>query len=184
MEDELKYRYKYPHPAVAADCAIFGFDGNKVQILLIERGNYPYEGFWAVPGGFVNMDETTDKAAIRELMEETGVAASNVELYGVFSEPDRDPRERVITIGYFSVMRKIEVEGADDAAKADWFDIDKLPPLAFDHDEGIRLAVNRCKELLNNSDTYINGLLTLFTLDEVNTITYYMNNVSVVVDSI
>ena len=80
MEEELKYKYKYPHPAVAADCAIFGFDGRKVQILLIKRGNYPYEGFWAVPGGFVNMDETTESAAIRELKEETGGTGENVEL--------------------------------------------------------------------------------------------------------
>lgn len=179
MEEELKYKYKYPHPAVAADCAIFGFDGRKVQILLIKRGNYPYEGFWAVPGGFVNMDETTESAAIRELKEETGVTVDNVELYGVFSKPDRDPRERVITIGYFTVIHKTDVEGADDAAKADWFDIDNLPRLAFDHDEGVRLAVDRCKELLNHSESFAKDLLKSFGADEVDAIKCFMNKISV-----
>lgn len=128
------YSYKYPHPAVTTDCVIFGFDGAKLKVLLIERGNEPYKGLWAFPGGFLNMDESAEQGARRELMEETGMVAGYMEQFHAFTDPDRDPRERVITIAYYALCNIQEVKGGDDAAKAQWFSIDEIPQLAFDHD--------------------------------------------------
>lgn len=105
------YSYKYPHPAVTTDCVIFGFDGAKLKVLLIERGNEPYKGLWAFPGGFLNMDESAEQGARRELMEETGMVAGYMEQFHAFTDPDRDPRERVITIAYYALCNIQEVKG-------------------------------------------------------------------------
>ena len=128
-----QYTYPFPHPAVTTDCVVFGFDGVKLHVLLIERGGEPYKGSWALPGGFLNIDEEASDGARRELFEETGLRAGQIEQLGAFSAPDRDPRERVISIAYFTLMRVREVTGGDDAARAQWFPINNLPPLAFDH---------------------------------------------------
>lgn len=98
--EEKKYCYKYPHPAVTTDCVIFGFDGKRLHILLIERGLEPYKGSWALPGGFLKMDETVEEGAARELYEETHVKDVYLEQFKVFSTVDRDPRERVITVAF------------------------------------------------------------------------------------
>ena len=127
------FSYKYPHPAVTTDCVIFGFDGTRLQVLLIERGLEPYKGKWAFPGGFMKMDESAEQGAKRELMEETGMKAEYMEQFHAFTDPDRDPRERVITIAYYALCKIQEVKGGDDAAKAQWFSIDKIPQLAFEH---------------------------------------------------
>ncbi len=100
--EENKYCYKYPHPAVTTDCVIFGFDGEKLKILLIKRGIEPYKGKWALPGGFLKPDESAEAGALRELQEETGLTNAYIEQFHAYSEPDRDPRERVITIAYFA----------------------------------------------------------------------------------
>ena len=105
------YSYKYPHPAVTTDCVIFGYDGTKLKVLLIERGNEPYKGRWAFPGGFLNMDESAEQGARRELMEETGMTAEYIEQFHAFTDPDRDPRERVITIAYYALCKIQEVRG-------------------------------------------------------------------------
>ena len=136
--EENKYCYKYPHPAVTTDCVIFGFDGTKLQVLLIERGIEPFKGKWAFPGGFLNMDESAEQGALRELREETGLTGAFIEQFGCFSEPDRDPRERVITIAYYALVKIQHVVGGDDAAKARWFALDDVPQLAFDHDRILR----------------------------------------------
>ena len=132
--EELKYHYKYPHPCVTTDCVIFGFDGTKLNVLLIERGIEPFKGRWAFPGGFLKMDETALQGAKRELYEETGLEDAYIHQFHAFSGVDRDPRERVITIAYFALVRLSEVKAGDDAAKAQWFPLDKVPSLAFDHD--------------------------------------------------
>jgi len=132
--EELEYHYKYPHPSVTTDCVIFGFDGTQLNVLLIERGIEPYKGCWALPGGFVRMNESADVCAKRELWEETGIKTASLRQFHTFSAPDRDPRERVITIAYYALVRLSEVRGGDDAAKAQWFPIDQVPRLAFDHD--------------------------------------------------
>ena len=116
--EELKYHYKYPHPCVTTDCVIFGFDGTKLNVLLIERGIEPFKGRWAFPGGFLKMDETALQGAKRELKEETGLEDAYIHQFHAFSGVDRDPRERVITIAYFALVRLSEVKAGDDAAKA------------------------------------------------------------------
>ena len=144
--EEPMYCYKYPHPAVTTDCVVFGLDGCKVEILLIERGGQPYKGCWAFPGGFMNIDETAEQGAIRELNEETGLEVSWLREFGSFTTVDRDPRERVITIAFYTLVRKSDVQGGDDAARAQWFPIDEVPPLAFDHDLVLKKAVDRLKK--------------------------------------
>ncbi len=134
------YKYKYPHPSVTTDCVIFGFDGAKVNVLLVERGVEPYKGRWAFPGGFMKMDESALQGAKRELYEETGLKDAYIHQFHTFTAPDRDPRERVITIAYYALVRLSEVKAGDDAAKAQWFPLDKVPSLAFDHDQILREA--------------------------------------------
>ena len=129
------YTYKYPHPAVTADCIVMTRDN---QVLLIQRKNEPCLGQWAFPGGFMNIDETAEAAAVRELQEETGITLSETDIFqvGAYTAVDRDPRERVITIAYLAeIDAPVPVKGSDDAAHAQWFPLDALPPLAFDHAE-------------------------------------------------
>ena len=131
----MEYTYKYPRPAVTADCVVMTKE-EKPKVLLIERGLDPYKGCWAFPGGFLNMDETTEQCAIRELEEETGLKVSKIQQIGAYSKVDRDPRGRTITVAYLILLdHPVAVTGQDDAAKAQWFPISKLPPLAFDHDD-------------------------------------------------
>ena len=137
------YTYKYPHPAVACDCVVFGFDGHDVKVLLIERKNEPCRGMWAFPGGFMNIDEAAEDAARRELQEETGMTLSHIWQLGAYSAVDRDPRERVISIVFYSLTRLTEVCGGDDAAAARWWPVSEIPSLAFDHDLILRHAVER-----------------------------------------
>lgn len=144
-----KYCYKYPHPAVTTDCVIFGFDGSELQVLLIERGIEPFKGKWAFPGGFLNMDETAQEGALRELKEETGLKNAYIEQFNTYSNPGRDPRERVITIAHYALVRIQEVKGGDDAAKAQWFPIDEVPQLAFDHDKILRDAMRKLRERIH-----------------------------------
>lgn len=143
---EKNYCYKYPHPAVTSDCVIFGFDGVAIKVLLIQRGIEPYKDKWAFPGGFMQIDETVEECAKRELEEETGLKTTSVEQLYTFSDVNRDPRERVITVAHYALVRLEEVKGGDDAMSAQWFAINEIPSLAFDHDRILRMAVNRLKE--------------------------------------
>ncbi|MBR0047019.1 MAG: NUDIX hydrolase [Bacteroidaceae bacterium] len=143
----MEYTYQYPRPAVTADCVVMTKE-EKPKVLLIERGFEPFKGCWAFPGGFMNMDETTEQCAIRELEEETGLKVSKMQQIGAYSKVDRDPRGRTITVAYLAIVdTPIVVIGQDDAAKAQWFPIDALPPLAFDHndimDDAIKLYQER-----------------------------------------
>lgn len=143
------YTYKYPHPALTADCVVFGFDGKDLKILLIERGNEPCKGCWAFPGGFMNIDETIEQCARRELEEETGLKLAKIEQFHTFSDVNRDPRERVVTVAFFALVKQAEVKGSDDAARAQWFPIKDIPRLAFDHDYILRLAQRTLKERIH-----------------------------------
>ncbi len=143
------YEYNYPHPAVATDCAVFGFDGQSIKILLIKRGIEPYKGCWALPGGFLRMDETTDQCMRRELYEETSLTPTVIEQFSVFSAVDRDPRERVISIAYYSLVKKSDVRGGDDASDARWFALNALPSLAFDHREILAKALQTLREKIH-----------------------------------
>ena len=122
--NENKYCYRYPHPAVTTDCVIFGFDGSQLNVLLVRRGGEPYLGWWAFPGGFIRMDESSEDGALRELREETQLTPEYVEQFHTYSEPNRDPRERVITIAYLALVKIQEVKGVDDAKEAKWFPLD------------------------------------------------------------
>ncbi|MBO7225436.1 MAG: NUDIX hydrolase [Bacteroidales bacterium] len=144
--EEKNYCYKYPHPAVTSDCVIFGFDGVAIKVLLIQRGIEPYKDKWAFPGGFMQIDETVEECAKRELEEETGLKTTSVEQFYTFSDVNRDPRERVITVAHYALVRLEEVKGGDDAMSAQWFAMNEIPSLAFDHDRILRIAVNRLKE--------------------------------------
>lgn len=117
----MEYTYKYPRPAVTADCVVITKE-TEPKVLLIQRGIDPYKGCWAFPGGFMNMDETTEECAIRELEEETGLKLSTIHQIGAYSKVDRDPRGRTITVAYLAIIdAPVEVAGQDDAAKAEWF---------------------------------------------------------------
>lgn len=165
--EEYRYHYKYPHPSVTTDCVILGFDGEDVKVLLIERGFAPYKGCWAFPGGFLEMTESAEEGAKRELMEETGLEATFMKQFHAFSTPDRDPRERVISIAYYALVRMSDVMGMDDAAQAKWFPLYAMPKLAFDHEEMLRIAKEEiCKEI--NLDTKVWRKMTEgFTKEEI-----------------
>ena len=134
------YAYRWPRASVTADAVLFAEKDGQMYVLLIQRGNDPYKGYWAFPGGFLEMSESTEEGAKRELMEETGLDTTFVKQFHTFSTPDRDPRERVITVAYYSLVRMSEVKGMDDAAQAKWFSLDEVPKLAFDHEEMLRIA--------------------------------------------
>ena len=142
----MSYTYKYPHPAVAADGVVFGFDGRELQVLLIERGLDPYKGCWAFPGGFMKIDESAEDCAKRELAEETSLHVQMLKQLGAFSAVHRDPRERVISIAFYALVQPSDVVGGDDASQAKWFTIRDVPQLAFDHDFILRKAMQKLKE--------------------------------------
>ena len=168
MEENNKlYSYKYPHPAVTADCVIFGFDGVSIKVLLIQRGIEPYKGQWAFPGGFLQMDETVEECAKRELEEETGLKSASVEQFYTFSAVNRDPRERVITIAHYALVRLSEVKGGDDAASAQWFAMNEIPSLAFDHERILRMAVKCLKERICFEPIGFELLSEVFTMTEL-----------------
>ena len=165
--EELNYHYKYPHPSVTTDCVIFGFDGSRLNVLLIERGIEPFKGRWAFPGGFIKMDETALMGAKRELFEETGLKDAYIKQFHAFSDPDRDPRERVITIAYYALVRISEVKGGDDAAKAQWFTLDQVPSLAFDHDLILRHALKELREQIHFEPIGFELLPEKFTMTQL-----------------
>ena len=168
--EELKYHYKYPHPSVTTDCVIFGFDGTKMRVLLIERGIEPYKGRWAFPGGFLNMEESADVGALRELREETGLKGAYIKQLYTFSDPKRDPRERVITIAYYALVRLQEVKGGDDAAKAEWFALNEVPALAFDHDLILRMALQELRKQIHFEPIGFELLPEKFTMSQLQTL--------------
>lgn len=166
MEKE-QYTYKYPRPAVTTDCVIFGFDGEGLSILLVERGIEPFKGCWAFPGGFLRMDEDAETGAKRELKEETGFEAELIEQFGTFSDVNRDPRGRVITIAHLALVKKADVQGGDDAAQAKWFPIDQVPQLAFDHDRILRVALKTLKEKIHFQPIGFDLLPDIFTMPQL-----------------
>lgn len=136
MSEGQTYTYHYWRPAVTVDNVVFCFDGKNLKVLLVQRKNEPYKNCWAFPGGFLEEKETLEEAAKRELLEETGLVPLSLTQIGAFSAIDRDPRERVITTAFFSIVHPKEAEAAvagDDAAEVSWFNIKELPTLAFDH---------------------------------------------------
>ena len=151
----MSYTYKYPRPAVTADMIVLA-DESEPKILLIQRGDEPFKGCWAFPGGFMNMDETTEQCARRELKEETGLEVGEVKQVGAYSTVDRDPRGRTITVVYIThVPQILPVTGLDDASEAKWWPINALPPLAFDHTQVLRDALLRFEPECLSLCTYL-----------------------------
>ncbi len=141
----MTYTYKYPRPAVTADCVVITKEAMP-RVLLVQRGIEPFKDCWAFPGGFMNMGETTEQCAIRELEEETGLQITELHQIGAYSKVDRDPRGRTITVAYLAIIDEpIAVTGLDDAAKAEWWPVNALPPLAFDHEDIMQDALEMYK---------------------------------------
>ncbi len=145
MEDKEKFCYEYPKPAVTADCVVFSYDNDKLEVLLIRRKHNPFAGDWAFPGGFADENETLHAAALRELEEETGMTQVDLHELGSFSKVGRDPRGWVITIAYWVLTsgKKTSVNAGDDAAQARWFSVNDMPNLAFDHSDMFKKAIRR-----------------------------------------
>ena len=165
----MAYTYDYPHPAVTVDIVIFTIEGNDLKVLLIQRAEPPFEGDWTLPGGFVEPDESLRRAAWRELREETGVNAAFLEQLGAFGHPDRDPRERVITIAYYALIPhdRLTLAASTDAADAKLFSMSDLPELAFDHAKILRRAHDRVKDRIDDSVIAIQLVPESFTLTEL-----------------
>ncbi len=148
MAEKGRYVYDRPRPMVTVDAAVFAFFEGKARLLLIQRKHEPFRDHWALPGGFVEMDEDLPEAAARELAEETGLQGVRLEQLHTFGRPGRDPRGRTITVVYFGSagQDQQQVKAADDAAQVQWFDIDHLPRMAFDHDEIAQCAIGRLRQ--------------------------------------
>lgn len=162
----MKRRSSY---ALSVDCVIFGYTEGKLQVALIERKNAPYKGNWAIPGGFVEGDETVEEAAFRELKEETGLSDLYLQQFHVFSAPDRDPRGRVITVAFFALIDadQCELVASEDASKAVWWSIDDLPHLAFDHDSIYEEALKALRIAIRNQPLAFELLPKKFTLTQL-----------------
>lgn len=163
------YSYRYPHPAVTTDIVIFTLRDGQLKLLLIKRAGEPYQGRLALPGGFVEMDEDLEASTRRELEEETGVSGVYLEQLYTFGRPDRDPRERVITVAYYALIPsdQVRLQAATDAEAVGWFAFEELPPLAFDHDEIVAMAHQRLVAKLDYSTIAFQFLPREFTLSEL-----------------
>lgn len=171
-EELMAHHYdvsKYERPSVTVDVLMMSLRQRDLQILLIKRRSWPYEGMWAIPGGFINMNESLETAAKRELQEETGVQDVYLEQLYTFGDPGRDPRTRVITVVYFALLdsERLQVQAASDAADVGWFSVYELPPLAFDHEQIIEYALNRLRGKLDYTTIAFNLLPEQFTLREL-----------------
>ena len=143
----MSYTYKYPRPAVTADALVLCSRDGRWYVLLVQRAHPPFEGMWALPGGFMEMEERLEETARRELEEETGIWAGKMEFGGIFDRPDRDPRGRTISAVYITFLKECQEPAAgDDASRARWFPLSDLPPLAFDHREIIDTLLTESKE--------------------------------------
>lgn len=161
--------YEYPHPAVTTDIALFTIIEDKLAILLIRRRSQPFQGGWALPGGFVDPDECLEDCALRELAEETGITGVFLEQLYTFGKPDRDPRERIISVAYYALAPAeiLSPIAGSDAAEVRWFTFDALPELAFDHRDVIELAQQRLRAKLDYSTVAFSLMAETFTLGEL-----------------
>lgn len=166
------HHYDYPHPSVTTDIVVFSIRSGRLAALLIERKLAPFKGKWALPGGFVHPNESLDACATRELQEETGVENVFLEQLYSFGMPERDPRERVITVAYYALIPsdKIDLHASTDAERAEWTPVDEITSLSFDHMEILGAARERLKAKLEYSNIVLQFLPKEFTLSEVQSI--------------
>jgi 8-oxo-dGTP diphosphatase len=161
--------FDLPKPAVTVDCVVFGLDRQDLKVMLIQRGIEPFLGKWALPGGFVRVDETLEQSARRELKEETGIKKVFLEQLYTFGEVERDPRDRVITIAYYALVNLWEhnILATTDAAAAKWFALSQLPKLAFDHDQILQVAWRRLQGKVRYEPIGFELLPPKFTLSQL-----------------
>ena len=165
----MPHTYEYPRPALTVDCVVFGLDEQDLKVLLVRRGLPPFEGRWALPGGFVRMEETLDDAARRELREETGLKDVYLEQLYTFGDVRRDPRGRVVSVAYYALVNLADhsVQAATDASDAAWFAATDLPRLAFDHDRILDAASQRLKGKVRYQPIGFELLPEKFTLSQL-----------------
>jgi 8-oxo-dGTP diphosphatase len=165
----MSYKYEYPRAALTVDCVVFGYDKGELKVLLIQRGLEPFKGRWALPGGFVRVDETLDDAARRELDEEAGLKNVFLEQLCTFGDVNRDPRERVVSVAYYALVKLSDhrAKAATDAANAQWFPIPKAPKLAFDHADILATALARLKGKVRYQPIGFELLPPKFTLSDL-----------------
>lgn len=164
------FSYAYPHPAVTTDVVVFTIRDRRLSLLLIRRANPPFQGQWALPGGFLDIDEDLEACAARELREETGVSGVYLEQLYTFGETHRDPRERVISVTYYALVPRDGLatpRAASDAAAVGWHDFERLPALAFDHAQIIAMAHRRLVAKLDYSSIALQFMAETFTLSEL-----------------
>ena len=166
-KEKGEYSYPFPRPSVTTDCVIFGYDGKDLKLLLVERGIPPYKGMWALPGGYLQMEEDAIEGAKRELYEETGLREAYIEQFRTFDAVDRDPRGRVITIAHMALVRISEVNAGDDAAKAQWFSLKDVPQLAFDHKMILQEAVKALRQKIHFQPVGFELLPDVFTMSQL-----------------
>ncbi len=144
----MTFTYEYPRLMLTVDAVVFRLNGEDMEVLLIQRKHDPFEGMWALPGGFVDMDETVEQAVVRELEEETGLRLDKLKQLFTFSEIGRDPRGRTVSVTFFGIteMDNSTVKGGDDAKDAQWFQLDQLPDLAFDHIKAVNMAISQINQ--------------------------------------
>jgi len=165
----MSYTYEYPRAALTVDCVVFGLDEGELKVLLIQRGLQPFKAKWALPGGFVRVEEALDEAARRELAEETGITNVYLEQLYTFGAVERDPRERVVSVAYYALVKSAEhpATGASDASDAGWFPVTKLPTLAFDHGEILSTALARLRGKVRYEPIGFELLPPKFTLSQL-----------------
>jgi len=165
----MSHTYQYPHPAVTVDACLFTIHDDQLKILLIRRALEPFLGDWALPGGFIHMDENLETAVKRELEEETGASGFYFEQLETFGQVDRDPRERVISVAYFALAPAdhVTLKADTDASEAAWFAVDDLPDLAFDHAGIVSKAVKRVRSKVEYSSVAFEFLPPKFTISDV-----------------
>ncbi|MFO1458284.1 MAG: NUDIX domain-containing protein [Verrucomicrobiota bacterium] len=165
----MKHSYEYPRPALTVDCVVFGFDEGDLKVLLIQRDLEPFAGRWALPGGFVRVEESLEDAARRELAEETGLRGVFLEQLYTFGRPDRDPRERVVSVAFYALVSLAEYppHAATDARQAAWFSVDDAPDLAFDHEDILQTALTRLRGKVRYEPIGFELLPAKFTLGQL-----------------
>jgi 8-oxo-dGTP diphosphatase len=165
----MPHTYEYPRAALTVDCVVFGLDDEDLKVLLIQRGGPPFEGQWALPGGFVRVTETLEDAARRELEEETSLSHLFLEQLYTFGDVDRDPRERVVSVAYYALvnLQDHKLHAATDARDAAWFGVHDAPTLAFDHADILQTGLERLRGKLRYQPIGFELLPKKFTLSQL-----------------
>jgi 8-oxo-dGTP diphosphatase len=165
----MPHTYEYPRPALTVDCVVFGLDEEDLKVLLVRRDLPPFEGRWALPGGFVRIEEALDDAARRELREETGISDVYLEQLFTFGDVERDPRGRVVSVAYYALVNLADhrVQAATDARDAAWFAVSDVPSLSFDHDKILGVASQRLKGKVRYEPIGFELLPPKFTLSQL-----------------